>query len=104
MLALPCAATAGVVGQVTLERLDRKFLDLALHRQHEMHAGLALGGVGGLLQQRRGVREVLVVLGAGATCEKRDGGEKGGEDRQEAGLHDCIVVGAPMWTRWPGPG
>ncbi len=88
MLALPCAATAGCGGQITLERLDRKRRDLTLHRQQKVHAGLALGGLGGLLQQRRGVGQVLVVLGTGAPREQSSGSEKGGEDRQEAGLHD----------------
>ena len=37
---------------------------------------------------------LLVVLGTGAPGDQSDGGEEGGEDRQEARLHVCIVVGA----------
>ena len=57
MLALPWAAVAGVVVRSPVEGLDRQVLDLAVHRQHQVHALDVFGGLDGLLDQGGRVRQ-----------------------------------------------
>ena len=57
MLALPCAATAGVLVRSPSRDSIGSSCDLALHGELQMHARLGLGGLAGLLQQGGGVRQ-----------------------------------------------
>ena len=73
MLAVPWAATAGVLVRSPSSDLDRQFLDLALHGQLQVHARLGLGGLAGLLQQGGGVRQRLARVLLTSRSTRRSG-------------------------------
>ena len=107
MSAVPLAATAGVWVRSPSQGFDGQFGDLALNRELQVRAGLGPGGRTRLRQQGGGVGEFLggILRGrAGAPSEEGDDGDEGGEDRQKAGLHACIVVGTGVWMLCPGRG
>ena len=77
MLAVPWAATAGVLVRSPLERLDGQFRDLAGHRQLQVHALQISGGLGRLLQQAGRVRERLPTRTLDSGDERAAGDEDG---------------------------